>query len=131
MKPLVIVPVALLALTGAAGAQMVIQLPPIVVTPPAVIIQPPPVVVAPPPVVMAPPPVVIAPPPLPPPPPSVCVVTGAPWEWLNLRTFPNGPILGAMPPGTPLALLNVSGRWGFVQSPIGTGWAFLPYTVCN
>jgi hypothetical protein len=129
MKRTLTVLAALLALTGTATAQVVIPLPPIVVTPPPIVVTPPPVVVQPPPVIVAPPPVVLAPP-LPPPPP-VCVVVGPPWVWLNLRIFPNGPIVGALPPGTALALFNASGPWGFVQSPIGTGWAFLPYTTCN
>jgi hypothetical protein len=92
----------------------------------------PPIFITPPPVVYAPPPPVIVGPP-PPPPPPVCVVNLPPWEWLNLRTFPNGPIIGAMPPGTPLTLVGpLSGRWGLVQTPNGvTGWAFLPYAVCN
>jgi hypothetical protein len=124
MKPL-LASVALLALTGAAAGQTIIQLPSVVVQPPPVVITPPPIVVTPPPIVVAPPP------PPPPPPPPVCVVTGPPWVWLNLRTYPNGPILGALPPGTALALFQVSGRWGFVQTPIGPGWAFLPYTICN
>jgi hypothetical protein len=89
---------------------------------------PPPVIVAPPPVVVVPPPVVVAPPP----PPPICVVNLPPREWLNLRVSPNGPILGAMPPGTPMALLNVAGSWGFVQVQNGpAGWAFLPYTICH
>jgi hypothetical protein len=113
--------VALLALTGATTAQVVIQPPPFVVTPPPIVVTPPPVVVAPPPVVVMPPP----------PPPPVCIVVGPPWVWLNLRVVPNGPIVGALPPGTALALFDVSGRWGFVQSPIGAGWAFLPYTTCQ
>jgi hypothetical protein len=60
------------------------------------------------------------------------VVNLPPWEWLNLRVSPNGPIIFAMRPGTPLALFNVAGSWGFVQTPRGvTGWAFLPYTICH
>ena len=54
-----------------------------------------------------------------------------PWEWLNLRTYPNGWIITSMPPGTPMTLLNVAGRWGLVQTQFAQGWAFLPYTVCN
>jgi hypothetical protein len=131
MKRTLTVLAALLALTGTTAAQVVIQQPPIVVTPPPIVVTPPPIVVAPPPVIVAPPPVLLPPPPPPPPPLPVCIVVGPPWVWLNLRVFPNGQIVGALPPGTALALLNVSGNWGFVQSPIGTGWAFLPYTTCN
>jgi hypothetical protein len=80
-------------------------------------------VVAPPPVVAAPAPGYVAP-------PATYVVAGWPGEWLNLRAFPNGPIVGAMPPGTPLTYMgNVAGPWGFVRTPAGyTGWAYLPYT---
>jgi hypothetical protein len=92
----------------------------------------PPVIVAPPPVVVAPPPPPVYAPPPPPPPPPICVVNLPPREWLNLRVSPNGPILGAMRPGTLMALLNVAGSWGFVQVQNGpTGWAFLPYTICH
>jgi hypothetical protein len=121
MNRIITASVALLALTGAATAQVVIQQAPIVVTPPPVVIQQAPIVVAPPPVVYAPPP-----------PAPVCIVLGQPWDWLNLRTFPNGPIITAMPPGTPLTWLNTSGQWGFFQTPLGfTGYAFLPYTTCR
>lgn len=82
--------------------------PPVYVAPPPVIVQPPPVVVAPPPVVVAPP-VVIQPP--------APVVTGAcfvnavddygrPFAYMNVRTFPNGPIIGALPTGTPVSILD-------------------------
>jgi hypothetical protein len=88
---------------------------------------PPPVVYAAPP----PPPVVYAAPP-PPPPPPICVVNLPPRQWLNLRVSPNGPILGAMPPGTPMALFNVVGNWGLVQPPRGpVGWAFMPFLICR
>jgi hypothetical protein len=111
MKRLVSIAAALFGLGGTATAQWVM--------PPPVVVQPPPVVVQPPPVYA-------------PPPPPVCVVTLPPWEWLNLRVVPNGPIIGPMPPGTPLTLFNVNGRWGFVQTPLGfIGWAFLPYTTCG
>ncbi len=144
MRRLVVAATAVALLSSSAHAQIIrgwlppstpvwtgppIPLPPIFVQPPpVVVVAPPPVVVVPPPVVVAAPPVVIAPPP-----PPVCVVTGAPGVWLNLRTVPNGPIIGAMQPGTPLSLVGpVSGRWGFVQTPWGAaGWAFLPYTTCG
>ncbi len=113
----------IVALASPAAAQWYVP-------PPVVVVQPAPVVIQPPPVVVQPPPVYI-PPPLPPPPP-VCVITGPPWAWLNLRTFPNGPIITALQPGTPTNLLNVSGRWGYIQTPWNAfGWAFLPYTTCG
>jgi hypothetical protein len=125
MKHLGLTVAALLGLSGTASAQWFV--------PPPFVVQPPPVVVQPPPLVVQPPPVLVPPPPPPPPPPPVCVVTGPPWVYLNLRTGPNGWPIGSMPPGTPLALLSVGQRgWGFVQTPLGiTGWAFLPYTTCG
>jgi hypothetical protein len=88
-------------------------------TPSPVVVAPPPVAVAPPPVVV-PPPVVAARP--------VYTVTYGPW--LNVRTAPNGWVIGSVPPGTPLTLVGpTSGPWGYVATPMGyTGWAFLPYT---
>jgi hypothetical protein len=74
------------------------------------------------------------PPPLGPPPmagPPVCVVAGAPWEWLNLRAAPDGPVLMPLPPGTQLTVFNAYGRWGYVQTGWGyQGWVFLPYVPC-
>jgi hypothetical protein len=80
-------------------------------------------VVVPPPVVAAPAPVYVAP-------PATYVVAGWPGECLNLRSIPNGPIVGAMPPGTPLTLVGpIAGNWGFARTPAGyTGYAYLPYT---
>jgi len=73
--------------------------------------------------------------PLPPPPPMagppVCFVAGAPWEWLNLRAAPNGPVLMPLPPGTQLTVFNTYGPWGYVQTGWGyQGWVFLPYAPC-
>ena len=71
------------------------------------------------------------PPPLGPPPmagPPVCFVAGAPWDWLNLRAAPDGPVLMPLPPGTQLTVFNT---YGYVQTGWGyQGWVFLPYVPC-
>jgi len=78
-----------------------------------------------------PPPPALGPPPPPMAGPPVCFVAGAPWEWLNLRAAPDGPIMMPLPPGTQLTVFNTYGRWGYVQTVWGyQGWVFLPYVPC-
>ena len=78
-----------------------------------------------------PPPPALGPPPPPMAGPPVCFVAGAPWEWLNLRAAPDGPVLMPLPPGTHLTVFNTYGRWGYVQTGLGyQGWVFLPYVPC-
>jgi len=111
------------------------SLPPVVIQQPPVIIPQPPVIVPQPPIVVpqvcgvnvyCPPPIIT------PAPPPICMVSGPWWVWQNLRTVPNGPIIAPLPPGTPVRLLGVSGRWGNVQAPLGSiGWMFLPYMTCS
>lgn len=82
---------------------------------------------APPPMAYAP----LPPPPLPEPPP--CIVDPhdvglAPF--LNVRTSPNGWIVGQLPNGTPVFPTGeFAGNWIVIAAPI-PGWVFRPYLIC-
>ena len=86
------------------------------------------------PVVAVPVPVVPAPPltyvPAPAGPRAECVVNVG-WDLLNVRTWPDGPIIGILPSGTPLTALAFNGDWAFVQNWGGIGWVYLPYLACG
>jgi hypothetical protein len=87
----------------------------------------PPIVVTPPPVVVAPPPIVVGPPPPLPGPPPVCAAVnwGPP---LNLRTWPNGPVIAAYWAGTRVLIDGSNGgRWAHVIVGPVAGWMFAPY----
>jgi hypothetical protein len=93
-----------------------------------VVVQPPPMVVQPAPFVVQPPPVVVDPQPLPPPPPPpVCaaVTWGPP---LNLRTWPNGPLIASYWSGTRVVIDGSNGG-PWVHAIVGpvSGWMFSPY----
>lgn len=55
---------------------------------------------------------------------------------LNIRAWPNGPILGALANGTPVQILSVGpaengSPWAYVVIPDGSaGWVFLQYLYC-
>jgi len=119
MKRLFIAAGALLV-CASAQAQIVVQPPPFVVQPPPVVIQPPPVVIQPPPVVIAEPP---------PPPPVACAAVsyGAP---LNLRTWPNGPLIATYWAGTRVVIDGSNGgNWVHVIVGPVVGWMYAPYLV--
>src|SRR6516164_5983030 len=70
-------------------------------------------------------PVVVVPVPVPATPPTYVPAPGGPraecivnvgWDLLNVRTWPNGPIIGILPSGTPLTALAFNGDWAFVQN---------------
>jgi Bacterial SH3 domain len=86
------------------------------------------------PVVMVPVPVAPGPPvtyvPALPGPRAECVVNVG-WDLLNVRTWPNGPVIGILPSGTPLTALALNGDWAFVQNWGGIGWVFGPYLACG
>lgn len=112
--------VALAGLLSPAAAQVVVPAP-IVVQPAPIVVQPPPIVVQPAPVVVAPPPVI---------PPPVCAAVS--WGGtLNLRSWPNGPILAAYWPGTRVVIDGGNGgNWVHViTGPVTSGWMFAPYLV--
>ena len=55
---------------------------------------------------------------------------------LNIRAWPNGPILAALANGTPVQVLNVDASsglpWAYVAIPDGSaGWVFLQYLFCG
>ena len=102
-----------------------------IMAPPPVIIAPPPVVVIEhPPVVIESPPVVIETPPLPPLPPPVACAVVAPGPPLNLRTWPNGPLIAAYWAGTRVLVDGSNGgRWVHVVVGPVSGWMFAPYLV--
>jgi hypothetical protein len=86
------------------------------------------------PVVTVPVPIVPGPPVtyVPPPggPRAECVVNVG-WDLLNVRTWPNGPIIGILPSGTPLTALAFNGDWAFAQNWGGIGWVYGPYLACG
>jgi hypothetical protein len=86
------------------------------------------------PVVTVPVPVAPAPPltyvPAPAGPRAECIVNVG-WDLLNVRTWPNGPVIGFLPSGTPLTALAFEGDWTFVQNWGGIGWVFQPYLACG
>ncbi len=86
-----------------------------------------PVVPVPVPVAPAPPPTYV---PAPGGPRAECVVNVG-WDLLNVRTWPNGPIIGILPSGTPLTALAFDGDWAFVQNWGGIGWVYQPYLACG
>ena len=47
------------------------------------------------------------------------------------EVWPNGPIIGILPSGTPLTALAFNGDWAFVQNWGGIGWVYLPYLACG
>jgi hypothetical protein len=59
-----------------------------------------------------------------------CVVNVG-WDLLNVRTWPNGPVIGILPSGTPLTALAFNGDWAFVQNWGGIGWVYGPYLACG
>ncbi len=59
-----------------------------------------------------------------------CVVNVG-WDLLNVRTWPNGPIIGILPSGTQLTALAFDDDWAFVQNWGGIGWVYLPYLACG
>jgi hypothetical protein len=111
----------LAAALSPAHAQVIVQPPPVVVQPPPIVVQPPPVVVEPAPIVIAPP--VIAPPPA-----CAAVSYGG---LLNLRSWPNGPVLASYWPGTRVLIDGGNGgNWlHVVVGPVTSGWMFAPYLV--
>jgi hypothetical protein len=85
-------------------------------------------------------PVVTVPVPVVPPPATYVPPAGGPhaecvvnvgWDLLNVRTWPNGPVIGILPSGTPLTALAFNGDWAFVQNWGGVGWVFGPYLACG
>lgn len=57
---------------------------------------------------------------------------------LNVRAWPNGPILVPLLNGTPVQILNVDPNgggspWAQIVTPDGliSGWVFLPYLACS
>jgi hypothetical protein len=86
-------------------------------------------------------PVVTVPVPVVPPPPATYVpalagpraecVVNVGWDLLNVRTWPNGPVIGILPSGTPLTTLAFNGDWAFVQNWGGIGWVYGPYLACG
>jgi hypothetical protein len=85
-------------------------------------------------------PVVTVPVPVGPPPATYVPPAGGPraecvvnvgWDLLNVRTWPNGPVIGILPSGTPLTALAFNGDWAFVQNWGGIGWVFGPYLACG
>jgi hypothetical protein len=85
-------------------------------------------------------PVVVVPVPVPATPPTYVPAPGGPraecivnvgWDLLNVRTWPNGPIIGILPSGTPLTALAFNGDWAFVQNWGGIGWVYGPYLACG
>jgi len=86
------------------------------------------------PVVTVPVPVVPAPPATYVPPlagPRAECVVNVGWDLLNVRTWPNGPVIGILPSGTPLTVLAFNGDWTFVQNWGGVGWVYGPYLACG
>jgi hypothetical protein len=86
------------------------------------------------PVVTVPVPVVPAPPATYVPPlagPRAECVVNVGWDLLNVRTWPNGPVTGILPSGTPLTVLAFNGDWTFVQNWGGVGWVYGPYLACG
>jgi hypothetical protein len=59
-----------------------------------------------------------------------CVVNVG-WDLLNVRTWPDGPVIGILPSGTPLTALAFNGDWTFVQNWGGIGWVYTLYLVCG
>jgi hypothetical protein len=59
-----------------------------------------------------------------------CIVNVG-WDLLNVRTWPNGPVIGILPSGTPLTALAFNGEWAFVQNWGGIGWVYGPYLACG
>jgi hypothetical protein len=86
------------------------------------------------PVVTVPVPMVPVPPatyvPAPGGPRAECIVNVG-WDLLNVRTWPNGPVIGILPSGTPLTALAFNGEWAFVQNWGGIGWVYGPYLACG
>jgi hypothetical protein len=86
------------------------------------------------PVVTVPVPMVPGPPatyvPAPGGPRAECIVNVG-WDLLNVRTWPNGPVIGILPSGTPLTALAFNGEWAFVQNWGGIGWVYGPYLACG
>ncbi len=67
-----------------------------------------------------------------------CTVTDPTGTPLNVRAYPNGPILGALHNGTTVQMLRTtvdsSGRpWAYVapQGPGRNGWVFGAYLTCG
>jgi hypothetical protein len=72
------------------------------------------------------PPVVEQPePPLPHPPECGVISYGPP---LNLRVYPNGPVIASYFPGTPVVVNDRVGDWMHVIVPM-PGWMFAPYLL--
>jgi hypothetical protein len=95
---------------------------------------PPPIVPVSPPVIWQaspttpPPPVVV--PPLPPVPPPACAAVSI-GGLLNLRSWPNGPVLGSYWPGTQVLIDGGNGgNWlHVVVGPVTSGWMYAPLLV--
>jgi hypothetical protein len=67
---------------------------------------------------------------------AACVVNLPPGQWLNVRTRPNGVVVGMLLPGTPVNAFDSGGApdgtWAYVSSPVTmAGWVFVPYLACR
>jgi hypothetical protein len=104
--------------------------PPIVPVGPPVISTQIPYAYPPPPVVVPPPPPPVVVQPLPPVPPPACAAVSI-GGLLNLRSWPNGPVLASYWPGT-LVLIDGGngGNWlHVVVGPVTSGWMYAPLLV--
>jgi hypothetical protein len=51
---------------------------------------------------------------------------------LNLRSYPNGPVLNTLAPGTAVTVQRSEGQWSEVVAPNGSlGWSFNAYLGCR